>query len=372
MATAVHVVRSGESLASIAKRAYGAEHLWPSIYAATNRLAGRRGSGYQHIANPNRIRVGDRLAMPEMPNAARRQMASDGRLRAAVPTTLTQAAPAGEPFGGEQPALAPREPAPPAATGGNPAATAPLAPFYGWIFKLDDIGLYETVMNGLKLTVKFKGDLTIQPRDGTPLVKLSNRDGELDLQREAQTVAGKLLTDYQFAFDGATGRLKFTCKMTQAGNAGAPDMGFGVPTPPDILQEFLKYKPFKGTLDGHHFLVSSFTVELTLSRDQSLPPSQPAPAEAPEERRRRMLSAINWNAVVLTALIGVLALGCFFFGGWALAAAAVFIGLGLGLRMWGHAEARERSEALTGARGPVATPDVIVLPEITVYGTRPP
>ena len=26
-----------------------------------------------------------------------------------------------------------------------------------------------------------------------------------------------------------------------------------------------------------------------------------------------MLSAINWNAVVLTALIGVLALGCFFF-----------------------------------------------------------
>ena len=43
-----------------------------------------------------------------------------------------------------------------------------------------------------------------------------------------------------------------------------------------------------------------------------------------------MLSAINWNAVVLTALIGVLALGCFFFGGWALAAATVFIGLGWG------------------------------------------
>ena len=60
--------------------------------------------------------------------------------------------------------------------------------------------------------------------------------------------------------------------MTQTGHAGTPDVGFGVPMPPDIIQEFLKFKPFTGTLDGDSFLVSSFTIELTLSRDQQTSP----------------------------------------------------------------------------------------------------
>jgi LysM repeat protein len=52
----VHVVVSGDNLSKLAKRFYGNEALWPKIYAANRSVIG---------ANPNLIRVGQRLVIPK-------------------------------------------------------------------------------------------------------------------------------------------------------------------------------------------------------------------------------------------------------------------------------------------------------------------
>lgn len=90
MAETIQIVRQGESLSSIAQRHYGSSKLWPSVYAHSNVLAARRRPGFRYIVDPNRIRVGDRLALPTMPHAARRALANDPAM-AAVPPQLAPA-----------------------------------------------------------------------------------------------------------------------------------------------------------------------------------------------------------------------------------------------------------------------------------------
>ena len=359
MTETIHVVRHGESLSSIAQRHYGSPKLWPSIYAFTNVLAGRRRHGFRHIVNPNRLRVGDRVALPAIPSQARWSLANDQGRRPAV---LTQVAPATQSESHEAERFQiPGTNQDPSQQlqADNPATETLLPPYYGWIYKLDDLTPYVVSQNGFRITVKLKGEVAIQPKEGTPLVKLSNRDAQLDLQREADTVMGQLLSDYQLTYDAPSKAVKFACKLTQVGQGGAPSIGFAIPMPPDIVQEFITYKPIKGTFAGHGFLAATFTVEITLGPDQ-----QPASQVSRFQPQEEMPPAIDWHAVAL-ALFGtvVIAAGIIFFAGPGLAAAALVVGAGLGASaLWNATEAKGLSGPFighgSGGSGPSAVIDV--------------
>ena len=241
---------------------------------------------------------------------------------------------------------------------------SPLGPFYGWVYKLDDIKPYEVVQDGFRITVKLKGEFSLQPREGTPLLKLSNKDGQVDLQRRTETVVGELLTDYQLTYDAASKRVKFACKLTQVGHGGAPDIGAIVPTPPDVFAEFISWKtPISGRFMGQSFLVNKFSVEIGIAVDgeQRRPPSAPLTLAQP---RSDVASSIDWGQVgARVLLVGILGVGLFFFCGPEMAVAALVVAA-LGVGIWGEAEAKGRSGPITGVEGGIPTFS------ITVYAPR--
>lgn len=187
----------------------------------------------------------------------------------------------------------------------------------------------------------------------------------------AETVFGTLMTDYRLTFDRSSGRVKFDCRMTQVGQAGAPNIGFSVPMPPDILSEFMTYKPFKGMIGQHSFLVTGFTVEITVSKDQN-PPSSPQPqrAAASEDvaEPTGILSRIDWGAVGFgLVVLGTVAAAVFFFPGTAMAVAVIVVAGGLGALLWDSAEAKDRSGPIIGG----GHGGVTQIPQIVVTARRP-
>ncbi|HTH98433.1 MAG TPA: LysM peptidoglycan-binding domain-containing protein [Stellaceae bacterium] len=330
--TAAHKVKAGDTLWSIAKRHYGAGHVWPSIYIYNNSPAVKRQRGNRGIVNPNLIHPGEVVYLPPIGS----HLVNDPAIRRQVTEQMSSAKPGStHPGSGHVPAATgtshlgkpspapvmpsfPRPMGPTSPNIGNAPSTAPgrvansngpaghtiphpvasqphttphvdnpaehlMVKGFAYAYRLDDLPLVTQHYPGFTVTIKMQGVIAIQADDKTALVTYSQKDVQLQARKEADSVYGQLLSDQKVTWDRAKNAVNFECVLTTRANAHAVSTAISaaVSNGKPVIRSIITFPKMSGMLAKHTWGTAEFKVVLEISPDPETRGPAPAPVTAP-------------------------------------------------------------------------------------------
>ncbi len=251
-------IRQGDSLWSIANRRYGYGHLWPSVYLFNNWAAYRRVAGAANIVDPNRIRPGDRILLPDLAVTKLRPLIEAPRLIEEV-RRADGTRTAG---GGGGPSRPPSQ-----TTAQNPAEVLGRHPFWALEYCLDGIAPVRVIAPPYILSISLAGKVLVQPRGDEPLLGLSNKGAFINEEHKASGILRGLTTGVRAGWDSTARRPSFSCTLLvhASQNVGAPKIEVRGTLETQTLECILKYRLLHGSYHNYLFLSTDFGVVFKIS-----------------------------------------------------------------------------------------------------------
>jgi LysM domain-containing protein len=287
-----YVVKTGESLWTIARTKLGDGKHWPRIWRYNNRVDVIKVTG-RGIPDPNVIQVGQVLLLPVLPKEATQVKDVTPESAIAPPPATARSA---------QPL---RSPAPQPTPSGAPlpsidGLTSPISLKY----RLDDILLPPVVQPGVIIEMRMTGDVVLMSKKLYPAVYVTQRrEIEAQVVTQANHAYGSLTNDTRLIYDPVANTMTYRAMLVSQSNVpGAMAVATGVQfdsnTPVPKLRFEFRFPKLEGTIEDFFYLALDIKVVVEVTPKPDVPGRSAQPLRSPQV-------ATNWSRVIGTGLIVV-------------------------------------------------------------------